>query len=53
MSRKLLVNNFEWIKDTFQFTEDFMKICNEESDEGYFLVVDVQYLEKLYELHND
>ena len=53
MSQKLPVNNFEWIKDTFQFTEDFMKICNEESDEGYFLVVDVQYLEKLYELHND
>ena len=53
MSQKLPVNNFEWIKDTFQFTEDFMKICNEESDEGYFLEVDVQYLEKLYELHND
>ena len=53
MSRKLLVNNFEWIKDTFQFTEDFMKIYNEESDEGYFLEVDAQYLEKLYELHND
>ena len=53
MSQKLPVNNFEWIKDTFQFTEDFMKICDEESDEGYFLEVDVQYLEKLYELHND
>ena len=26
---------------------------NEESDEGYFLEVDVQYLEKLRELHND
>ena len=27
--------------------------CNEESDEGYFLKVDVQYAEKLHELHND
>ena len=30
-----------------------MKNCNEESDEGYFLEVDVRYLEKLHELHND
>ena len=53
MSQKLPVNNFEWIKDTFQFNEDFTKNYNEESDEGYFLEVDVQYLEKLHEPHND
>ena len=46
MSQKLPVNNFDWIKDTFQFTEDFIKSYNEEGDEGYFLEVDVQYLEK-------
>ena len=53
MSQKLPVNNFEWIKDTSQFNEDFIKNYNEESDEGYFFEVDVQYLEKLRELHND
>ena len=53
MLQKLPVNNFEWIKDTSQFNEDFIKNYNEESDEGYFLEVDVQYLEKLHELHND
>ena len=53
MSQKLPVNNFEWIKDTSQFNEDFIKNYNEESDEGYFLEVDVQYPEKLYDLHND
>ena len=53
MSQKLPVNNFELIKDTSQFNEDFIKNYNEESDEGYFLEVDVQYLEKLHELHND
>ena len=53
MSQKLLVNNFERITDTSQFNEDFIKNYNEESDEGYFLEVDVQYLEKLHELHND
>ena len=53
MSQKLPVDNFEWIKDTSQFNEDFIKNYNEESDEGYFLEVDVQYTEKLHELHND
>ena len=53
MSQKLPVNNFEWIKDTSQFNEDFIKNYNEESDEGYFFEVDAQYPEKLHELHND
>ena len=53
MSQKLPVNNFEWIDDTSQFNEDFMKSHNEESDKGYFLEVDVQYSEKLHQLHND
>ena len=53
MSQKLSVNNFELIKDTSQFNEDFIKSYNEESDEGYFLGADVQYPEKLYELHID
>ena len=53
MLQKFPVNNFEWIKDTSQFIEDFMKNYNEESDEGYFLEIDVQCLEKLHELQND
>ena len=53
MSQKLQVNNFEWIKDTSQFNKDFIENYDEESDEGYFLKVDVQYLEKSHELHND
>ena len=32
MSQKLPENNFEWIKDTSQFNEDFIKNCNGESD---------------------
>ena len=40
MSQKLPVNNF----DTSQFNKDFIKNYNEESDERYFLEVDVQYL---------
>ena len=41
------------MKDTSQFKEDFIKSYNEESDERYFLEVDIQYLEKLHELHDD
>ena len=33
--------------------EDFIKNYNEESYKGYFLEVDVQYLVKLNDLHND
>ena len=53
MTQKLPVNNFEWIEDTSKFNEDSIKSYNEGSDEGYFLEVDIQYPEKLHELHND
>ena len=53
ITQKLPVKNFEWVKDSSQFNEDFIENYNEESDEGYFLEVDVQYLEKLHKLHND
>ena len=53
MSQKHPVNNFEWIEDTSQFNEDFIKSYNEESDKDYFLEVDVQYIQTLHELHND
>ena len=53
MSQNLPVNHIEWIKDTSQFNEDFIKNYNEKSDKEYFLEVDLQYLEKLHEFHND
>ena len=42
MSQKLPVKIFEQIENTAQFNEDFIKKYNEESDEEYFLEVDVQ-----------
>ena len=51
MSQKLPVNNFEWLIDTSRFNKDFIKNYNEKRE--YFLETDVQYLEKLYELHNE
>ena len=42
MSQKLPINSFEWIKDTSQFNEDFIKSYNRQSDERYFLEVAVK-----------
>ena len=52
MSQKLPVNNFDWIKETSQFHEDFIKNYKEEITEEYFYEVDVHYLEKLYAFNN-
>ena len=41
MSQTLRVNKFEWIEDTSQFNEDFIKNYNEESNEGHFLEIDI------------
>ena len=41
------------MEDTCQFNEDFIMNYKGQSDEEYFLKVDVQYPEKLHELHND
>ena len=41
MSQKFPVDSFEWLKDTFQFNEYFIKNYNEETDEGYFLEADI------------
>ena len=53
MSQKLPVDGFKWVENTSQFNNDFIVNYNENSDEGYFLEADVQYPEKLHQLHND
>ena len=44
-SQKFPVNNFKWIEETSKFNDDFIINYNGESDEGYFLEVDIQYPE--------
>ena len=51
--KKLNETSLSKKEDTTQFNEDFMKSYCKESDEGYFIEVDVQYSEQLHELHND
>ena len=53
MSQNLPINKFKSIENTSQFNENFIKNYNENSDERYFLEVDVQFPEKLHELYND
>ena len=43
MSQKLPKSHFEWVEDISQFNEFFIKNCDEKSEVGYVLEVDVQY----------
>ena len=58
MSQKLPVNCFERVKNlsecnSIQFNESFIRNYDENSDIGSFLEVDIDYLEKLSNLHKD
>ena len=53
ISQKLPINRFERVKNLSEFNEDFVKSYDENSDKGYFVEVDVNYLKKLFNLHKD
>ena len=53
MSQKLPVQGFERVENRSQFDKDSIKNYSEDTDEGYFLEVDVQYPKQLHDLHND
>ena len=52
ISQKLPVNGFMWYsKYLSDFNEVFIKNHDENSDEGYFLEVDVEYPKQLFGFH--
>ena len=55
MSQKLLVKGFKWVKQKkiSKSNEDFIKKYDEDSNTGYFLIVDIDYSKKLFNLHKD
>ena len=54
ISKKLPVNGFMWYNSYLSdFTEDFIKKYNENSDEGYFLEVDIEYRKELCSSQKD
>ena len=58
MSQKLPVNGFKWLQNlsecnSIEFNEDFIKKYDENSYIRYFLQVDIDYPEELFNLHRD
>ena len=55
MSQILSVNDFKWVKqeELSKFNEHFVKNYDENGKIGYFLEVDIDYPEKLFNLHKD
>ena len=54
MSPKLPVNGFMWYNDHLSdFNEDFIRNYNENSDEGYFPEIDIEYPQQLWSSNKD
>ena len=54
MSEKLPINGFKWVNDISRIDKKFVKSYDKKnSDKGYILEVDVDYLSKLHKLHGD
>ena len=53
MTEKLPVRGFRWMDDISKIDEDFVKDYNKNHNKGYILDVDVDYPNKLQNLHND
>ena len=53
MTEKLPVRGFKWVDDFSKIDEDFVKDYNKNDNKGYILDVDVDYPNKLQNLHSD
>ena len=52
LAQKSSSGDFKYVKNTSQFSKDSIKNYNADSDQGHFLKDDIQYPEKLHNLHN-
>ena len=53
LSQKPPVNGFEWEQNIYKFNVDFIKNYDKDSNKGYFLEVDVEYPENVFNLHSN
>ena len=53
MTEKLPVGGFKWVNDISKIDEDLVKDYNKNDNKGYILDVDVDYPNKLQNLHSD
>ena len=52
MSQNLFVGSFKWVEVVLKIGEGFIKNYDENSDIGYFLKVDSEYLKELHDLQS-
>ena len=53
MSQRLPVNGFEWMEELSEFDERFIQSYDKNNDKGSILEVDVEYQNRLFNLHSD
>ena len=53
MTEKLSVRGFRWMDDISKIDEDFVKDYDKNNNKGYILDVDIDYPNKLQNLHSD
>ena len=53
MTKKLPVRGFRWMDDISKIDDDFVKDYDKNNNKGYILDVDVDYPNKLQDLHSD
>ena len=49
----MYIDGFKLVENKFWFNKDFREKYKKDSDEGYVLELDVQYLKNLQNIHND
>ena len=52
MNQYLPISNFKWVKNIAKIEQKLMNIKNNSST-GYVLEVDLEYPQKLHDIHND
>ena len=53
MSQKVPANGFKFVRKVSKIDANFIKNCDEDTDKGYILEVDVKYPNNLHDLHSD
>ena len=53
MPQKWPGHGFKWTRSTSKFNKDFIKNYDENSNKGYILEVDIEYPQRLHNLHRD
>ena len=51
--KTLTVDDLKWKKKMLICNEVFLKSCDEDSDKGYILELDIKYPKYLHDLHNN